>query len=282
MRNAEIREQIIRYHDGDANEKKKVSEEILNENKPLVDYIINKCYSTFKGYYDDLRQVGYIGILEAIPKYDPDKSEPSTFFTFYIKHNLSEYCNRFITQVSSHYANKLKAIRKAKAALEMKNMEVTALNIAMFTGLKVDVVHKILEAELYGQTKNCSSESFMDEIVNNYQPGPEELFEEEEKTRVLVAAINNLPSVEKEVLIRKFGLFETPAKSNGEIAEEVGVPVNQVRRYVQKAIIRLRDDANLKYMFPDYINKKCLMDGELSVAPIQTATAIMEELESED
>ncbi len=42
MSNETIKEQMRRYHSGDAREKQKAIEEILNENMPLISSIINK------------------------------------------------------------------------------------------------------------------------------------------------------------------------------------------------------------------------------------------------
>lgn len=282
MRNEHIKEQMTRYHSGDPVEQKKAIEEILNENMPLVDQIINKAYKTYKKYYQDMRQAGYVGIIEALQTYNPETSKPSTYFTFYIKHYISEYCNNFVQGISSHYSNRIRLINNAKAELEAMEMEATPINIASITGIRLDAVVKSLEMEKRSQLKNCVSESYMDTLVTHVTPSPEEEYEEQERMEYFHRAVMNLPEKEKVIIIAKYGLFDAEPKTNADIAEIANVPVAQIRRYVQNAFRILREDVNLQSLFTDYIRQKSLMDGEISLVPNGAAVMSITVLENDD
>ena len=272
---------MARYHSGNEHEKEKALEEILEENAPLVDFVINKYYPSFKKYYQDLRQVGYIGIIEAVPNYDPDKGAPATFFTIYIKHNISEYCNNFVQQITPHYANKIKIINETKTQLLSLGLDITPANISMVSGLRLDVVIKSLNAETMSQQKNCPSESYMDGLMTEFAPGPEDSFEKEEQMNILTTAIQELPNEQREVIIRKYGLFGTEPENNAEISKHTGISVTSIRKYLQKAMVTLKSNESLRAMFPNYISQETLEDNEISLVPESAAQAMMQLLEAE-
>ena len=54
--------------------------------------IITRKFSTYVGndrsFYEDLMQAGRMGIIMALPKYDPDRSMPTTYFFNAIRHEM--------------------------------------------------------------------------------------------------------------------------------------------------------------------------------------------------
>lgn len=76
-----IKEQLARYHSDDPAVKSKALEEILDDYKKFITHIINKHFYSYKNqWYEDMFSVGVIGLIESLPKYDPDKSMPTTHF----------------------------------------------------------------------------------------------------------------------------------------------------------------------------------------------------------
>ena len=59
-------------------------EKLFNENTKLVHYVINKSFQGLKTYisgydYEDIVQVGNIGLWKACLSYNPDKSKFTTY-----------------------------------------------------------------------------------------------------------------------------------------------------------------------------------------------------------
>ena len=60
------------------------------------------------------------------------------------------------------------------------------------------------------------------EFIEDGSICPEEEFIQKEETNCLMKAFNKLTQIEKDVLIRHYGLFNQPIQTFGEIAEENG------------------------------------------------------------
>ena len=99
-----IREQMERYHSGDPAKKAEAVEEIVKEHRKFVKHVINQHYKIYKrAWYDDMFSVGIIGILEALPTYDPDKGTPTTHFFQYINHEIFEFIAEFANKTTTQY-----------------------------------------------------------------------------------------------------------------------------------------------------------------------------------
>lgn len=70
--------------------------------------IITRKFSTYVGndhsFYEDLMQAGRMGIITALPKYDPDKSMPTTYFFNAIRHEMALQANLMKHGVKPHMA----------------------------------------------------------------------------------------------------------------------------------------------------------------------------------
>ena len=70
--------------------------------------IITRKFSTYVGndrsFYEDLMQAGRMGIIMALPKYDPDKSMPTTYFFNAIRHEMVLQANLMKHGARTHTA----------------------------------------------------------------------------------------------------------------------------------------------------------------------------------
>ncbi len=284
--NSTIKEQMKMYHSGDPEKRKKAIEEIVTENQKLVSFIIDKHFKSFKYnyYWEDLFQQGILGIIESLEKYDPELATPSTYFTFFIIHQLSEYCNSFIKGRSSHYSAKIKKINVARSQLEAVGiMFPTPADLAIQTGLKIDQVMKTLEVETRTSYISLQSEEYINEYLTDYVKGPDELYEEEEKIQLLHKAIEDLPFIEREVVLRKFGLNCEKPQTNVMISKAVCISPSEVRNRLQNAMKMLRKNPNLCDYFPDYANIASEINKtEISTIPVGAAHLIIELLSEDD
>ncbi len=73
----------------------------------VISLIIKK-FSTYvkkdRSFYDDLLQAGRMGIMKALPEYDPDKSMPTTYFFNPIKHEMGLQANTMKHDIKPYVA----------------------------------------------------------------------------------------------------------------------------------------------------------------------------------
>lgn len=78
--------------------------------------IITRKFSTYVGndrsFYEDLMQAGRMGIIMALPKYDPDKSMPTTYFFNAIRHEMVLQASLMKHGAKSHMATMRRKLRE--------------------------------------------------------------------------------------------------------------------------------------------------------------------------
>lgn len=78
--------------------------------------LINRKFSTYiekdHSFYEDLMQAGRIGIIAALPKYDPDQTMPTTYFFNPIRHEMVQQVNMMKHDTKSHIATTKRKIQE--------------------------------------------------------------------------------------------------------------------------------------------------------------------------
>ena len=89
--------QMKDYHSGNDELRQKAIDEIVADHSPYIHRVINHWFPTFrKEYGEDMFQEGAMGIIKGLEKYDPAQSKPTTFFHYYILHDITEYIAKII------------------------------------------------------------------------------------------------------------------------------------------------------------------------------------------
>ena len=249
---------IEKFHSGDETLKKEAIEYFVTKHTPFVGSLIKRKYPSFvEGHYHDLLNSGVIGIILALDRFDPEKGRFITFCTNYILHEIIEYVSQNIYQMSSHYANQIKKINRAIDLLELEgNSDPSIADICELTHLRYETVRQAII------TKNALNTVYLDEVNEEIantlaEPStvcPEEYFEEVEKQDALEKALHSLDDISRYVVKNRFGLNKESQPLNlSEIARHLGVHIEEVRKLLNSAIVRLRNHKELKNTFPDYI-----------------------------
>ena len=269
-----IREQMVRFHSEDPAIRTQALEEILEDHKKFITHIINKHFSSYKNqWFEDLYSCGVIGIIESLPKYDPDKSMPTTHFTRYMIHEMYDFIAKFIQQTTTHYAAKLAIINRAIAEFEREGIEnPTIIDIAMKTGIKPEIVMKDMAIQTAAQNKSLESEEYISNLMSDSREQPDEIAERNEGVEILYRAIHNLPYRMREVVLRRNGLCGYEVQSNEVISRETGIPPNQIRRIYAKALKMLRE-SEIKDFYPG--GQALARKEEISLVPEQTAETMI-------
>lgn len=278
----DICDQMRRYHSEDQDERDEALIEILQEHAGLISMVIDKNFSKFAGEYrDDMMSCGKLGIMEALKKYDPSKAKPSTFFTIYIMHEIYDFITRYVMKTTPYYANEIKAVRRAMTEFEtMNGKDATIMDVSYMTGISTKNVQRALDIVTFGQTKDYETESFLDGIMTKFDKSPEEKMIDKEEEKAIYQAFSCLDEVEIKVLCLKYGLLDEDACTNADIAQKVNIPLDAVRRTVNKAITKLRHEPTLKSLFNDNIRDKRrkIQREEIAIVPVEAAEMQFDEL----
>lgn len=278
----DIYDQMRRYRSEDQDVRDEALIEILQDHSGLISMVIDKNFSKFAGEYrDDMMSCGKLGIMEALKKYDPLKAKPSTFFTIYIMHEIYDFITRYVMKTTPYYANEIKAVRKAMTEFETANgKDATIMDVSYMTGISTKNVQRALDIVTFGQTKDYETESFLDGIMTKFDKSPEEKMIDKEEEKAIYQAFSCLDEIEIKVLCLKYGLLDEDACTNADIAKKVDIPLDAVRRTVNKAITKLRHEPTLKSLFNDNIRDKRrkIQREEIAIVPVEAAEMQFDEL----
>jgi RNA polymerase sigma-B factor len=237
---ANDRELLRRYHvDGDASAR----EALVQRHLPLVRSLARR-YSGRGEALEDIEQVGAIGLLKAIDRYELSRE---VALTTYATPNV-------VGEIKRHFRDKGWAIRIPRGLQELnakmsKTIErLTAdlgrspsiAEIAQALETSTEEVLEAMEAgSAYAPVSLSAGPSDDDDLDPMETLGAvDEEFERSEQRASLEPALAALPAREREILRMRFedGLTQT------QIAERVGVSQMHVSRLIRKSLARMRQE----------------------------------------
>lgn len=232
---------------------KEKSSEIRNEIAEnyinLVKYLAHRVIGTLPNGMDreDLIQYGYLGLFEAIEKYDSNKGAFETYASFIIKGRLYDRIREYRRNsggLSRTNINKMKEIEKATSELQKElGRSPSTEEIALKMGVDMNKYYKMLNDvgsttmisldKMVGIEENLST---MDIIKDNKQESPEEFLIKEERKKIIAESIEQLPR--KERLIVELYYYEK-LKLN-DIGEILGLSESRISQLHTQAMLRLK------------------------------------------
>ena len=255
------------YHHGNQEMAKYLA---LQAMENYIKSLMKKQFPTYvTNYFEDLLQEGYMAVLEGLETYDVKRAKPTTFFRFYIVHNMTEYITRFVNESTAHYQKNNQLIRQIERKYEKDHKEATDADIAIELGMNIETIKATRKID--GKTLNHIESTDNDFFSNQMEEkSPEEIILESEKRRALADKINSLPEVERVVLKMHF----CEQKSQREIARETGLKADEIRKSKEGGIKQLR--MRLKN---DYSVKERNQEDDISFLEEDMSDAAMEMLD---
>lgn len=188
---------------------------------------------------DDLVQVGSIGLLEAIDRFEPERGHDFSSFavptiTGEIKNHLRD--RAAAVRVPRRFAELTRDLHGARARLAASLARAPTLSeLAREAGIDEHAVEKVIETERARWTVPFSTadEDYGEQRAVAWAEDP---FEATDDRLVLAAGFRTLGDRERRILHLRFfaGL------SQAEIAREVGLSQIQVSRLIRTSLERLR------------------------------------------
>ena len=229
-------ELIISAQKGD-----KLSEEtLINENMPLV----HRCVRALsrEGYeYDDLLQLGAIGLVKAIRRFDTGLG---LMFSTYAVPLINGEIKRFIRddgiiKVSRSLKETKQKITYAQRELaQINNREPSLGEISAHTGIDIEKIVLALDACMPCESlqrpvlNDGTSEIVLADTINDNNGFADEL----EKI-ALKSALGNLKPRDRQIIILRY--FK--GKTQSEISKIIGVSQVQISRIEKKVLLSLKE-----------------------------------------
>lgn len=200
---------------------KEEKDKIILENLNLVKKVASKIYYRIpKGEidFDELVNIGVIGLMKALDNYDEDKAKFSTYAYIRIRGEILDYL-RSIDIVPRGIRDKIK--KKEKPIDE--TMDIPISNSAIFLSIEKAI----------GNSENLK---FVDTLKSDME-SPEEYAQKVELREKIEATLNLLTENEKRVIQMIF--FEE--KDLKEISERLDISMGRISQIKSQAIKKLRD-----------------------------------------
>lgn len=192
-------------------------------------YYITRCIRKYAKSYlatnpseiDELETSCFFAVSEAMPRYDPEYSLPTTYFDLYIRgaitrHVESELCK---TTVRSH-SDGIREINRAIQYFESNGItNWNSSDISMYTGLSIRVVEDRLRLKNIKDTK--SIEEHFEEMgeIESRQPSVESQVLDTIVFENIFEVINTFSPMEKDIVLLAHGFLSGKPESMASISK---------------------------------------------------------------
>jgi RNA polymerase sigma-B factor len=235
------RELLRRYHEtGDTGAR----EELVQRHLPLVRSLARR-YAGRGESLEDIEQVGAIGLLKAIDRYDLERE---VSLTTYATPNV-------VGEIKRHFRDKGWAIRVPRGLQELNakmSGTIERLTVKLERSPSIAEIAEELESTPEQVLEAMEAGSAYSTVSLSSGPGggddddfdpmeaigaEDEEYERTEQRASLEPALEALPEREREILRMRFedGLTQT------QIAERIGISQMHVSRLIRKSLARMRD-----------------------------------------
>lgn len=224
---------------------KEVREVLIEQNLGLVHHIVKRFLN--RGYdTEDLFQIGVIGLIKAIDKFDPSFDVK---FSTYAVPLIAGEIKRFLrddgmVKVSRTLKENGSRVKYARERLSLRiNREPTLQEVSKEAGLTTEEVILAMEANVQVESiyqsvyQNDGNEIYMvDQLVDKGKDEQEKMLNH----LVIKQLIEGLPETEQKLIRLRY----YQDKTQTEVAKMLGISQVQVSRMEKKILLGLRERMN--------------------------------------
>jgi RNA polymerase sigma factor (sigma-70 family) len=195
---------------------------------------------------EDLLQEGYIGLLEAAKRYDPEREiRFTTYARWWVRAQMAR-CIENTGRLVRIPGGAIEQLRNLQRLIEeQKNnsekVDIQRLSKQLGISRKRAELLLSLQGSVSLDTEDDDGRSFSEVIPFNEVSLEEQLIRREAKQLLQEQFGNFLDEREQFILINHFGLDDRPKKTMREIGEEISLSKERVRQIEAKAIIKLQE-----------------------------------------
>jgi RNA polymerase primary sigma factor len=233
-------------------------ETLIKANERLILKEVNRFirYQTTSMDFDDMYQLGYIGLLKAVERFDLEmENEFSTYATYWIRQSITRGIkdSSLLVRIPVHRWDSLANLRKLEYKSEEKFNKVDYDWISKESGLPKE---KVMELVMIRNTfmNNVSldipvgidEDTSLGEFIADEDYSVEEIITSMDLRNSLEEILNILDGRSKDVIIKRFGLNGQEPMTLEEIGEIYDVTRERIRQIESKALRKLRHPSRTK------------------------------------
>ncbi|KAM1029625.1 hypothetical protein FF1_042037 [Malus domestica] len=229
----------------------------FEHNLRLVLFVINKYFQDFANgpKFQDLCQAGVRGLITAIDRFEPKRSfRLSTYGLFWIRHAIirSMTVSSF-TRVSFGLESVRAEIQKAKLEMMFSLKRIpTDEEIIEKVGISPERYHEVMRASKPVSSLHSRHATTQEEYINGITDVDGVEGDNRRKPALLRLAIDDvldsLKPKESLVIRQRYGLDGKGDRTLGEIAGNLNISREMVRKHEVKALMKLKHPARVDYL----------------------------------
>ncbi|PIA34562.1 hypothetical protein AQUCO_03700091v1 [Aquilegia coerulea] len=229
---------------------------LIMHNLRLVLFVINKYFQEFATgpRFQDLCQAGVKGLIIAIDRFEPKRSfRLSTYGLFWIRHAIMRSMTMSsFTRVSFGLESVRVDIQKAKLGLTFElGRKPTEEEITKKVGISSERYHEVMRASKSVLSLHARHPITQEEFINGITDVVGVGGDKRRQPALLRLALDDLDSLKpKESLVirQRFGLDGKGGRTLGEIAGNLNISREMVRKHEVKALMKLKHPARVDYL----------------------------------
>ncbi|KAI7748595.1 hypothetical protein M8C21_012957 [Ambrosia artemisiifolia] len=227
---------------------------LIKHNLRLVLFVMNKYFQEFANgrNFQDLCQAGVKGLITAIDRFEPGrKLQLSTYALFWIRHAIirSMTLSSFYKVPFGLESVKIE-IQKAKKKLWFENMRPpTEEEIAKKAGISLERYRDVTKTSKPILSLNRKNSVTQEEFINTFADDDGDERRQPALLRLaLDDVLDSLKPKESLVIRQRYGLDGKGNRTLGEIAGNLNISREMVRKHEVKALMKLKHPARVEYL----------------------------------